>query len=344
MKTRERMTKVLIGGALISIIVTIVVSHASAQCVDPPPGLVSWWPGDGNAFDIEDGNDGTLQGDATFAPGKVGEAFSFDGNGDYVTIPHDPALQPTDITVDAWIKGDLADQTSPIRYLVVDKSHGFGNGTGWALQGETSGGRIAMIYGNGSFQNAEVFSASNVLDDNWHFVAGTLDGSKLRIYVDGVLENEITYSGSPAGNNREVNIGAAWGGGQFVRFFNGLIDEVEIYNRALSASEIQAIFDAGRAGKCKPPCTLNLETSYTAGTLNLDFELGFTIPAVWKTGILVRGAIIPYWTILLRPIDPVSFSVPIEDFPQIGEVTVWTTLRGKGGRICSDVETVDTEH
>ena len=49
--------------------------------IDPPAGMVSWWPGDGNADDIVDGNPGTLSGDATFAPGKVGQAFRFDGDG-----------------------------------------------------------------------------------------------------------------------------------------------------------------------------------------------------------------------------------------------------------------------
>lgn len=52
--------------------------------IPPPAGMVSWWPGDGNSQDIVDGNHGTLQGDATYAPGLVKEAFSLDGDGDYV--------------------------------------------------------------------------------------------------------------------------------------------------------------------------------------------------------------------------------------------------------------------
>ena len=48
-------------------------------CVPPPSSLVSWWPGDGHAEDIGDSNDGSLQGGATFAPGVVGQAFTFDG-------------------------------------------------------------------------------------------------------------------------------------------------------------------------------------------------------------------------------------------------------------------------
>ena len=90
-------------------------------------------------------------------------------------------------------------------------------------------------------------------------------------------------------------------------------------------------------------CTLDLEATYATGTLDLDFELGHTVPVFFKAGIWFRNRIVPYWSILLRPIDPpVSFSVPIEDFPPVGEVVVWTTLRARGGRICDDTVTVDT--
>src|SRR5205085_6828151 len=53
-------------------------------CTPPPPNMVSWWPGDGNANDIQGSNNGTLQNGATFAAGKVGQAFSFDGFDDYM--------------------------------------------------------------------------------------------------------------------------------------------------------------------------------------------------------------------------------------------------------------------
>ncbi len=182
--------------------------------------------------------------------GKVGQAFSFDGANDYVSIPHNASLQPTQITVSVWMKANPVQ--SYTHYLIVDKSHGWVDATGWVLQGKSSTGRIAFSYGNG-VDFPEFYSTTNVLDNNWHFVTGTLDGSDLKIYVDGILEGFLPYSGTPAGNIRSVNIGASWGGGTFNRFFNGLIDEVDIYNRALSASEIQSIYNAGSAGTCQPP-------------------------------------------------------------------------------------------
>jgi hypothetical protein len=75
MKTMSKRFTMLLGEGLILLFSLIAVSQAGVEtCVQPPSGLVSWWPGDGNAEDIVDGNDGVLQNGATFADGKVGQA------------------------------------------------------------------------------------------------------------------------------------------------------------------------------------------------------------------------------------------------------------------------------
>ena len=95
------------------------------SCVPPPADLVSWWPGDGDAQDIVGNNDGALVNGATYAAGMVDQAFSFDGIDDYVSIPDDDSLNPTEaLTLDAWIY--------PLSYLgtfdpVIKKA---GEGTG----------------------------------------------------------------------------------------------------------------------------------------------------------------------------------------------------------------------
>lgn len=96
-------TLVLIGSlSLLLILLTGRLSSAVDSCVAPPSGLVSWWPGDNSALDIVGTNNGTLMNGATFAAGKVGQAFSFDGVNDYVTVPYttDLNLQGS-ITIDA---------------------------------------------------------------------------------------------------------------------------------------------------------------------------------------------------------------------------------------------------
>src|SRR5437867_10003102 len=65
------------------------------SCVAPPSGMVSWWPGDGNADDIQGGNNGTLQGGATFGTGEVGQGFSLNGTSAYVSVPDNANLYPS---------------------------------------------------------------------------------------------------------------------------------------------------------------------------------------------------------------------------------------------------------
>src|SRR5204863_6136731 len=88
------------------ILVLLSTNEAQVQtCTPPPANMISWWPADGNANDIQGSNNGTLQNGATFAPGMVGQAFSFDGVDDYVQtsdtgLPFGSAAR----TLDFWIR------------------------------------------------------------------------------------------------------------------------------------------------------------------------------------------------------------------------------------------------
>ena len=78
---------------------------ASAQCVEPPPGLVGWWAGDCDAVDIILRNDGALSNGATTSPGMVGQAFLLDGVDDFVSVPDQPNLRISfELTIEAWIQ------------------------------------------------------------------------------------------------------------------------------------------------------------------------------------------------------------------------------------------------
>ena len=96
-----------VGSCLfISAVVLGLLSTNYAQvqtCTPPPPNMVSWWPGDGNANDIQGGNNGTLQGGATFASGEVGQAFTFPGTSNAVIVPDNANLNVQHFTIDAWI-------------------------------------------------------------------------------------------------------------------------------------------------------------------------------------------------------------------------------------------------
>ena len=82
----------------------------AASCAPAPPGLVGWWPGDGDATDYASTNNGILQGGATAtATGMVAQAFSFDGTNGFAQIPDAPALHPTNLTIETWVRFDSLD-------------------------------------------------------------------------------------------------------------------------------------------------------------------------------------------------------------------------------------------
>ena len=211
-----------------------------AGCVTPPSGMVSWWPGDDNANDIQDGNNGTIQGDITFAPGMVREAFSSNGNGS-VLIGNPANLQLQDFTIDAWVK--LSTSLSGNGVGVV--SYGSG-GYGFGVSGPSQCATGQLFLAKVGLDH--VCSTAAISDTNWHHIAVTKSGTTVIFYLDGTAGSPITYSSVfTFTTNLFVDGGLP-----------GLTDEIEFFNRALSASEIQAIVNAGSAGKCKQ---IELETS-----------------------------------------------------------------------------------
>lgn len=226
---------------------------ASGTCVPPPSGMVSWWPGDGDASDIADGNDGTLQNGATFAAGKVGQAFSLDGVDDYVNLGSTQIIgDDTSFTIDAWIKVNSFASDNKQLPIYGEYSSGTNDAKNYLAVGNLQSGLEQRVFFD-QFVPTGGSLKSNIqlTPGQWYHVAYTQDGTNRRLYIDGALDSSDsaieTYSGQTPD---DIRIGRR-GGTATDQRFNGLIDEVEIFDRALSADEIQAIYNAGSAGKCK---------------------------------------------------------------------------------------------
>jgi hypothetical protein len=217
--------------------------------VVPPSGIVSWYKAEDNAHDAVGNNNGT-EFATTYGPGMVGRAFQFDGGG-YVRVPDAPSLNSAAIAVEAWVKSSSAQ--GPFRYLVAKGVNGE-EAASYALctgRGRTAG-LIFYVYDGAHVAAFSPDAGEGIWDGKWHHVAGTFDGATVRLYVDGKQVGngmptalKINYN-LPTSN--DLYIGTyLWPGG-FLGF-TGSIDELSIYDRALSASEIQTIYHAGSAGK-----------------------------------------------------------------------------------------------
>jgi hypothetical protein len=215
----------------------------TSGCAQVPSGIVSWYPADesaaeeGNAVDIVSHNDGTLRNGATFAPGKVGDAFSLDGVDDNIEVPDSDSLDLNTLTIDAWIN-----RASNADARIVDKMTDDGS-DGYAL--DIVNNHLRLVVGGVS-----VVGVSEIPTGTYVLVAGTFDGANLNLYVNGLPDGTATIeSTTTPTNSLPLHIGSnANADGDF---FAGQIDEVELFNRALDQEEIQSLVDADSLGKCR---------------------------------------------------------------------------------------------
>lgn len=221
------------------------------SCIAPPSGMVAWWPGDGNTNDIFGNNAAVLQGGVVFATGKVGQAFSFNGVDGMAKAPFSSALNIQNaITIEAWVNPTIP-ASGNIQAIA-------GRYATYQLQINPDG---KVLFGL-SFDHTldqQVTSSNPLTANTFTHIVGTYDSSSRaqRLYINGVLDvtRQIT-SGSimitlqPTEEPFTIGGYAGVDGLSAFSFLQGLVDEVQVFNRALSDSEIQSIFDAGSAGIC----------------------------------------------------------------------------------------------
>ncbi len=227
---------------------------AVTLCVTPPANLVAWYPGDGNASDIQGGNNGTLQNGATFEAGRVLQAFSLDGVDDYVQVADNPAASVTgSLTIDAWVNLRAYATGSNFSPIVSKWNSLNGASNESYFLGVNKDGNAYFSVSGASGVASVLSSGFNTVPLNtFTHIAGVFDSSArtLRLYINGVENGTVTnLEISTIADNSEPLLIGATDFGSFVnirQFTTGLIDEVDLYSRALSQSEIQTIFNAGQ--------------------------------------------------------------------------------------------------
>jgi hypothetical protein len=197
----------------------------------PSTGLVAHWKLDGDATDSAGTSHGTVRGNPVWATGKVDRALRLDGVDDYVDCGNKAALNLTSrITVAAWV--NITAVPSDHR-AVISKGD-----SAWRISTLQSQRKFHFAVG-GAPDWPAADGSQEVAAGQWHHVAGTYDGAAIRLYVDGVLDGTRAYSGSIGVNTQPVFIGE--NAQETGRGWNGLIDDVLVYNRALSADEIKSL-------------------------------------------------------------------------------------------------------
>lgn len=241
----------------------LVTDGCSLLCAPIPEGVMGLWKGE----DVEDNNSlvedsvGTCDGNTFFAgtgstldsaAGKVSNAFSFNGASARIEMPLLCLNLTGELTLEFWVHRDNSNCNPAVatcEEVLLQKRSGVG---GYELRINVATGRV-VFYINSSSMNSQNFSLS---PETWHHVAAVYKPSPdgfMRIYVDGNLAANKT-SGVPAQVNiTDLRLNVGWDNfysAASVLAYDGLLDEIAIYDRALSAEEIGAIFNADSHGKC----------------------------------------------------------------------------------------------
>jgi hypothetical protein len=216
------------------------------------PHLVGWWQfdeGSGTVAKDSSGHshDGTLNGGPKWVGGPLGGALDFDGTDDFVEIPDDPGLSITGaITIAAWTN---MRPTSSGEMAILSKGGWAANDLPYELTEERDGVIFWQFYNDAGRDSCSPDSPSA---GEWHHIAATYDGKVFQCYIDGVLAREWAYAGAMPKNTASVTIGRRSRGGTF---FNGMIDDVRLYDRALTAGQVNVVLAGGAPvyGKAENP-------------------------------------------------------------------------------------------
>ncbi|MFC1481987.1 FG-GAP-like repeat-containing protein [Candidatus Neomarinimicrobiota bacterium] len=309
----------------------------------PPTDLVAYYPFNGNANDESgNGNDGTVNG-ATLAMDRFGNAnnaYDFDGVDDYITTAAKTWGFSTEGSISAWIK-----TTSPGEITVFSLGHGSAQDE---LLLQIEGNNKIGIYNHKQIDNYNVrASSTSVNTGDWVHVVGVISGggspSNLIVYVNGIQETGTTLTvGVPTDISdtipREARLG--WRTGEVGNPFNGDIDDIRIYNRALSAAEIEALYHEG-GWDLTPPTIVSTFPAQNAlhlpldGAISVTFDIPMNGASIDNTTFVVHGSqtgrlngIYSY-----NPDDSTATFTPVNPF-KVGEqvsVTLTTAVQSAAG-------------
>jgi hypothetical protein len=214
---------------------------------EPPsrPAPVGWWRGENDARDAVGGNDGRVVGTVRFVAGRAGHSFAF-SEGGYVEIPNARVLEPETITLAAWVRRD-APPSEPA-YL-LSKGANACIAASYALYTGQTGGLFFYV-SDGRTIDYSSDAGREIWDNSWHFVVGSYDGEFVRLFIDGhevgtptpATVEEIGYR-LPDGDSLYLG---AYRGTCESRFDGAKLDEVRLFDRALTGAQIANLYTSER--------------------------------------------------------------------------------------------------
>jgi hypothetical protein len=204
-------------------------------------GLISYWPLDSMSgdtiSDVVGGNDGTIAGDPQIVTGKIGNAMEFDGDGDFVNCGNDASLNLTDgVTIELWMNPTVAGEGGPNVGPACKAESGV-DPWSWQLRYNAPGGFMGFQFNANPGGSTWISVQENLSPGQWYHIVGTLDGSDIVCYLNGVEKERAAMTAISGGDSSFFIAQDGW-----ANAFNGMVDEIRIYDRALSSAEVMQNF------------------------------------------------------------------------------------------------------
>ena len=249
-----------------------ITMHTIAQI--PTNGLVARYDFSGNTNDGSgNNNNGTINGGVTTTTDRFGaanSAYSFNGTSGYIDCGTSSAFALNDFSISAWV----LKQSSGTEICIVSKSSGVGGEIGYRLETNPDDKSDCVWSQEGIIKAGTGYVTSNTIlnNTNWYHLVAIKSGSTMMIYVNGVLENTLAGMTASFNTNHPLLIGANTYISGASYFWNGKIDDIRIYNRALNANEVTQLYN-------EKNCDLKLTLNPTNQTISAGTSATFNVSA-----------------------------------------------------------------
>jgi chitodextrinase len=253
---------------------------ASTSACATSTGLVAAYSfdqgaGQSVADDSGTGNGGTISGATWTTAGKTGGALSFDGAGDQVTVPDSPSLDlTTAMTLEAWIR-----PSSTTGWQTVVTKETSGNLVYGLFSSSDTTMPASIVTIGGSPLQTIARNSSVVAANTWTHLAATYDGTTLRLFIGGTQVGSASVVGQMAASTAPLRIG---GNSVWPEWFAGQIDDLRIYNVALTPAQIQKDMTSPVGGTAPPSAALDTQAPTAPGGLTATSKTASTVAVSWN--------------------------------------------------------------
>ena len=199
------------------------------------------YPINGTASNVIYDYSGTAS-NVTYATGKFGKAAVFNGSNSYIYAANSVQQPTTNFSVSVWV---YLDSNSSNGYGIVGNFQSVSSGSqkGWVIARSSADTKFSFwADGTANSNGGKVVGTTVIQTGVWYHVVGTYDGTNVKIYVNGILENSVAYSSTPGTTNQPLVIGR-WYGNFNDYYTDGKIDQVRIFDSALSPDQINSLYN-----------------------------------------------------------------------------------------------------